>query len=297
MKTRQTWVKGVFAVTGRIAAFIGVFIVLGIGLEAPMRWLSNHLSVFDTPRAAYPLALYTVHEARLAICVLMAYMFVNRALEKQTLFQSGLAPVHIGRDLAVGFMLGLLTCGILFAVLWATGLYSVLGQSLHFYPALVLGEAFCIGIFEETTFRGLLFGLIERRLGTGWALGISSALFGLSHVTKPDGSLLNYGWIRALRVAIGISLVLGGSYLVTRRLWMPIALHAGWDFLALILSNGLNLPNVSAYITREDPTPMQYLPDALICAVVGIFLIRAAIRRGEWRSAKPAPILSGTEDA
>lgn len=270
------------AVIGRVAAFVGIFYALGVELVLPAKWLGNHLSV---PHSAHPLALYAVQEASYAVCGLLAYAFVNRILEKRTLPQAGFAPVHVGRDVATGFLLGLLINGTIFTVLWATGLYSILGRSPHFYPLLVLGLSLCVGIFEETVFRGLLFGLIERRVGTGWALNISSVLFGLAHLGNPDGIPLSCKLMRALAVAVGAGLALGGAYLWTRRLWMPIALHAGWNFLAFTLSNGLNLPNVSAYMMHYPLTLTEYLPTTLVPAAVGVFLLRAAIRRGEWRSA------------
>ena len=286
MKTRQLWARSIFTVTGRIAAFIGIFVVLGVSLEAPIGWLNNHLSVCGTPRAAYPLASYTIGEARSAVCALIAYMFVNRALEKQTLSQAGFALVHVGRDLAAGFLLGLLTVVIIFTVLWATGLYRILGRSPHFYLLLVVGLSLCTGIFEETVFRGLLFGLIERWAGTGWAISISSALFGLAHLLSHDGDPLGHKLMRVLAIIVGSSLFLNGVYLWTRRLWMPIALHTGWDFLAFTLSNGLDLPNVSAYVTHNSSAYIGYLPVALVPAAGGILLIRAAIRQGEWKTMK-----------
>ncbi|MFD7710660.1 CPBP family intramembrane glutamic endopeptidase [Streptomyces sp. NPDC059785] len=37
-------------------------------------------------------------------------------------------------------------------------------------------------LLEETGFRGVLYGLVRRTRGTGWATAVSSALFGLWHV-------------------------------------------------------------------------------------------------------------------
>ncbi len=280
--------SALLAIFGRIAAFIGIFIALGIGLIVPVKWLSNHIRVFGTPYSAYPLARYTVQEASFAVFGLLALVFVNRILEERTLSQSGFAPVHIGRDLVIGFVLGLLISGVMIASMWTIGQYHVLGRSPHFYPMLVLGLSFCVGIFEETAFRGLLFNVVERRIGTGWALGISSALFGLIHIINPDGNPLDYKLMRALATAIGGGLAFGGAYLWTRRLWMPIALHAGWDFLLFVLNSDKVIPNsyTAAYITRPSFSWANYFILAVAPAAVGFFLLRAAIRRGEWKPAK-----------
>jgi membrane protease YdiL (CAAX protease family) len=37
-------------------------------------------------------------------------------------------------------------------------------------------------LLEESAFRGVLFGMLENRGGTGWAIAVTSALFGLWHV-------------------------------------------------------------------------------------------------------------------
>ncbi|MDC0766907.1 CPBP family intramembrane glutamic endopeptidase [Streptomyces sp. HD] len=42
-------------------------------------------------------------------------------------------------------------------------------------------------LLEETAFRGVLWAMIRRRLGTAWATGLSSLLFGLWHVMPSRG--------------------------------------------------------------------------------------------------------------
>ncbi|MFE0250712.1 CPBP family intramembrane glutamic endopeptidase [Streptomyces sp. NPDC059010] len=59
-----------------------------------------------------------------------------------------------------------------------------LGQML--FGALVR-VPFGTVLLEETAFRGVLWAMIRRRLGTAWATGLSSLLFGLWHVMASRG--------------------------------------------------------------------------------------------------------------
>ena len=54
---------------------------------------------------------------------------------------------------------------------------------------------------------------------------ITSALFGLGHIFNPDASALS-----SFAIAVEAGILLGGAYMLTRRLWVPLGLHAAWNF-------------------------------------------------------------------
>ncbi|GAA4630914.1 type II CAAX endopeptidase family protein [Actinoallomurus vinaceus] len=78
---------------------------------------------------------------------------------------------------------------------------------------------------EELMFRGVLFRIVEERVGTWMALALTSVLFGLSHLTNPDATLWG-----AIAIAIEAGGTLAAAYAATRNLWVPIGLHFGWNF-------------------------------------------------------------------
>nr|WP_283937679.1 CPBP family intramembrane glutamic endopeptidase [Sphingomonas hankyongi] len=80
-------------------------------------------------------------------------------------------------------------------------------------------------VFEEIFFRGILFRWIEDFGGSWAALIVTSALFGLAHIVNPGAT-----WFSSFAVAMEAGLLLGGAYMLTRSLWMPIGLHAAWNF-------------------------------------------------------------------
>ena len=80
-------------------------------------------------------------------------------------------------------------------------------------------------VTEELMFRGVLFRIIEERVGTWMALVLTGVLFGLSHLVNPDASLWG-----AIAIAIEAGGTLAAAYAATRTLWVPIGLHFGWNF-------------------------------------------------------------------
>jgi len=80
-------------------------------------------------------------------------------------------------------------------------------------------------IFEEILLRGIFFRLIEEKLGSYIALLISALIFGALHLANPNSSM-----IAALGIAIQAGLLLGASYIYSKNLWFPIAIHFAWNF-------------------------------------------------------------------
>ena len=81
------------------------------------------------------------------------------------------------------------------------------------------------GILEELLFRGYLFRLSSRIVGTWGALIFTSALFGLAHLGN-KGATLSSG----IAIMLEAGVLLGSAYVVTQRLWFPIGLHIAWNF-------------------------------------------------------------------
>ena len=77
------------------------------------------------------------------------------------------APMAVVLGLALGF-------------LHAHGQWPAGGR----LPVALLFTFFFIAVPEELFFRGWMQNLLERRVGRGWALGVTAVLFGLSHFNK-----------------------------------------------------------------------------------------------------------------
>lgn len=81
------------------------------------------------------------------------------------------------------------------------------------------------GFGEELLFRGLLQGGLAQGLGNGTGVILASIVFGLAHPVSRT----------YVAVAGIIGVYLGGLWLVTDNLLVPIVAHAAYDFVALIV--------------------------------------------------------------
>ncbi len=86
------------------------------------------------------------------------------------------------------------------------------------FTAIVLAP-----LFEETIFRGVLLPVLARRLGSGWGLALSAAVFGIAHLSLGE-----------LPPLFMLGLGLGWLRLSTGRLSASIWLHALWNGLTFI---------------------------------------------------------------
>ena len=121
--------------------------------------------------------------------------------------------------------------------LWFVPVALVLGLAIDFlhvhrtpgslaqFASGWLFTVFLIAMPEELFFRGLLLNLLERRVGTRWALGITAALFGLAHFNKRAAY---FNWRYVLLAAIA-GIFYGRAWLDRRRLLTPAVTHATVD--------------------------------------------------------------------
>lgn len=142
------------------------------------------------------------------------------------------------RELAYGGIVGAGIVTITILLLLAVGAYEItdvtVGRGLVTGLLLGLGSAFG----EEVVMRGILLRVLLGKLGTTAALAITSLMFGLLHLGNPHSSLLG-----AVGIAIQAGLLFGAAYLLTRRLWLAIGIHAAWNFTQTAIF-GLNVSGV-----------------------------------------------------
>jgi uncharacterized protein len=158
-----------------------------------------------------------------AVTIVALFTFYTRAIERRAVTE--LSPQHAPRELLVGFVAGTLCMALVFGVLMASNSYHITGMD----PASVLWVWFVSslvsGVFEELLFRGVLFRLVEESWGSYAALTISSLFFGAAHLFNPNAT-----WLSAVAIMVEAGVFLGAAYMLTRRLWLPIGIHTGWNF-------------------------------------------------------------------
>lgn len=152
----------------------------------------------------------------------LAYCYYVHKIEKRQVTE--LALPGAWQELARGFGLAtLLISGPVF-VLWLLGHYLVTGIRFDLTLLHLLIGFFSVAALEELLFRAILFRLLERSLGTVIAVLLSSALFSAVHLFNPHADLLSTVQLLVL------GLLFIAAFLYTRRLWLCVGLHWGWNF-------------------------------------------------------------------
>ena len=140
---------------------------------------------------------------------------------------------RIGRGLVVGgIVMGVIAAGILIGVaIPTTRQFFYDDRVIENSTAFILFEIFiripiATAFYEETLFRGVIFGLFARRWAPLWAATATSFLFGLWHIlptlhtlgTSPAGDLINgaAGVVLAATTAVASTAVAGFAFLWLR---------------------------------------------------------------------------------
>ncbi len=105
------------------------------------------------------------------------------------------------------------------------GGYEVRGWGSVGGAVALLGFMAAAVVSEELLFRGVLFRIVEQRIGTWLSLVLTGVLFGASHLFNPHATLWG-----AIAIAIEAGFMLAAVYAATRNLWVPIGVHFGWNY-------------------------------------------------------------------
>lgn len=190
------------------------------------------------------------------------------------------------KETGSGLLLGGAIFSIATAVVALMGGFEVLGVRGAGQIWTMLAIAIVSSVTEETIFRGVFLRHFETMLGTWGALALTSALFGAGHIFNPDAT-----WFSSFAIAVEAGIMLGAAYLLTRRLWLAIGIHAGWNFaqgwLFSIPVSGGDVP-LGLLITRrvgpEWLTGGDFGLEASVVALVvattaGLVMLIRAVRR------------------
>lgn len=192
------------------------------------------------------------------------------------------------RPLLTGFGLGFLIFAAAVAVAAVIGIYRITGEGdSSGLVAALLGPAFFTAVSEEMLFRAILFRWIEEFAGSWAALAVTAALFGAVHLHNPNASLMG-----AVGIAFEAGVMLGGAYMLTRSLWLPMGIHAAWNFaqgeIFDIPVSGLRVHGLLQARLSGSPLltgngfGLEASPIAMLVATgAGVWLVVLAVKRGE----------------
>ncbi|HEX4892203.1 MAG TPA: CPBP family intramembrane glutamic endopeptidase [Hyphomicrobiaceae bacterium] len=265
----------------RIAQFPVTRLILLGGILFLMMGFSNGLMMkFKTT----PLTSIVV-AAGMVTLGLAVYVGFVRLIERRR--ASELVLTSMGRELGIGMAIGAGLYTLCVSILIIFGIYRIEGLNPWAFMLPAVAMALSSGIFEELLFRGVLFRIVEESLGSWISLVVSSLVFGFMHLVNPAGTVIG-----ALFISIEAGVLLGAAFVVTRRLWVSIGLHIGWNYtqsgvFSGIVSGGINQPGLIKS-TIEGPDVLtggsfgleSSLIAFLLCTITGVLLVIMAVRRG-----------------
>jgi membrane protease YdiL (CAAX protease family) len=209
----------------RIVLFPVVRIVIGtIFVVGAMLAVQAMRAQLDRLIAGGEIASSLFATALSALAVTGAYLLFVRVVERRAVTELSLR--ELPRELGLGWLVGGGLFGAVIGLLAALGIYRVEGSGE--WTVLIAGLLFSFGpaLFEEMLFRGVWFRVVEEALGSWIALALSALVFGLPHLLNAGGTLQG-----ALAIVLEAGLLLGAAFMLTRRLWLAIGIHAAWNYV------------------------------------------------------------------
>ncbi|MEI6679707.1 MAG: type II CAAX endopeptidase family protein [Mariniphaga sp.] len=155
--------------------------------------------------------------------VAFTYIFFYKKYEKREIGE--FSSKGLLKNTILGVLIGTTIQGLTIIVIYFWGNFQIISVNPFSSIITPFAIAFSVAIFEEILLRGIIFRIVEEKLGSYISLAISAIIFGAVHLLNPDSSVIS-------SICIGIvGFVFGASYIYSRSLWLPIAIHFSWNFV------------------------------------------------------------------
>lgn len=268
----------------RLAAYFIAIVVIGALLAPILFWSAQALAT----HGVFPfLAKYEFHRFfHRAILVAAVFLFwpLLRLSNVRGMADLGLAHnPRWARDVGGGVLLSIIPLLLCAALLIALQVYSF--RHVLVWPRLgkVVLAAVTVPFIEEAFFRGIVLGVLLRTGRRSLSIAAVSALFAAVHflkgserepaiVTWTSGfesigdAFAGFGDLTMVVAAFAtlflIGCILGDARVLTRSLWLPIGLHAGWIFASGTFS----------WMARRQMVALPWLGNNLLVGIVPLGL-------------------------
>ena len=268
----------------RVIDHPAIQLLIGLGFTFVAIAVSIGLSKLIT---RLPGAWWSVFAASVVAAIFVAmYTAFCRLIERRPVVEFSRPGWAL--ELGGGIVAGVIIFSTVVGVIALLGGYQVIATRgpAVLVPALAL--AIMSGFTEEIFFRGLFFRLSEKWLGSWAALALSAALFGGLHLHNPNAT-----WFAGVAIAFEAGILLAALYMITRRLWAAIGLHAAWNFFeggvyGIPISgtrfDGVLVPRIapSEMLTGGAFGAEASLPAMIVATAFGLVFLLIAWRRGSF---------------
>ncbi|MFV8325217.1 CPBP family intramembrane glutamic endopeptidase [Flavobacterium sp. ZS1P14] len=214
-----------------------------------------------------------------SVAVIAAYSYFFRKYEKREITE--FSNKGIGKYIITGTLIGLLLQSLTILVIVLNDGFEIVAVNPISAIIIPFTVAFTVAIFEEILIRGIIFRIIEEKLGSYISLFITAIIFGALHLANPNSTLMS-----GLCVGIEAGFLMGAAYIYARNLWFPIAIHFAWNFMqsgifgAITSGNektsGLLTTKItgSHLITGGEFGPEATIQAIIFCVIASLILLR-----------------------
>jgi membrane protease YdiL (CAAX protease family) len=175
---------------------------------------------------------------------LLLLLFFMKYLDREKFINLGFKTNNHLKDFITGFFIGLFIIGISYALL--INLKEIVFNNTVINLREIIISIFLfliVAVVEETLFRGYILKNLMLSFNKYTALIVSSLLFALAHSANPNMSLFSFFDLFLAGIFLGI------SYIFTKNLWFPIALHFSWNLFQTFF--GFNVSGQDMYSIIE----------------------------------------------
>src|SRR5215472_5531331 len=181
-------------------------------------WIAGLAPQFLTPLHVSGIIIFGLE----GLVSIAGYILFVRLVEKREATEFSSFRISL---LPLGTFVGLVWFAMLILMLYLAGHYQISGVGFPNRALAAVVFTLGIAIWEEVTFRGLLFRVTEQTFGTWAGVAVSAVVFGAVHGLNPNASLA-----ASIAIILESGVLLAAAYFATRTLWLPIGLHFGWNF-------------------------------------------------------------------
>lgn len=200
--------------------------------------------------------------------VIGAYIYFYRRYEKRAITE--FSNKGIAKYIIIGMVTGTLLQCLTILVIIINGGFEIVAVNPVSNIIIPFTVAFSVAIFEEILIRGIIFRIVEEKLGSYISLFITAVIFGALHLANPHSTLLS-----GLCVGIEAGFLMGAAYIYARNLWFPIAIHFAWNFMQSGIFGAITSGNEktsSLLTTKITGSPLftggEFGPEGTIQAII-----------------------------
>ena len=214
-----------------------------------------------------------------ASTVISTYIYFFRKYEKRKIKE--FSSKGIAKYFLSGTLIGVVLQSLTMLVIALNGGFEIVSVNPISNVIIPFTIAFTVAVFEEILIRGIIFRIIEEKLGSYISLLISAIIFGALHLLNPNSTLIS-----GLSVGIEAGLLLGAAYIYTRNLWFPIAIHFAWNFMQSGIFGAITSGNEktssllttkltgNSFITGGEFGPEGTIQALIFCVLASIVLLQ-----------------------